>query len=550
MREWMKECVVYQVYPRSFYDSNGDGIGDLRGIIQKLDYLKDLGINVIWLNPVYKSPNDDMGYDISDYQAIIDEFGTMKDWEELLAAAHNRGIKIIMDLVVNHTSDEHKWFIEAKKSKDNKYRDYYIWKNGKKEKEPNNWKSYFSVPAWKYNEETSQYYLHLFSVKQPDLNWENPAVRNEIFTMMKWWLDKGIDGFRMDVINLIGKKKGLPDGHINMDPKGYSFALDYYANQPKTHDYLQEMYREVLSKYDIITVGETPNVTPDDAALYVAPERKELNMLFQFEVMDVDCGEDIYHKVSYKLSGFKKIWTKWQLGLEGRGWNSLYLSNHDQIRQVSRFGDDKNYRLESAKLLATLLHTLQGTPYIYQGEEIGMTNCEWKSREEWRDVSAFNYYEDNKDKYSQEKLLDIVSKGTRDNARTPIQWDDSINAGFTTGAPWIKVNPNYKDINVKKSLEDSNSIYYYYKKLIALRKENPIMIYGKYIPLMEDDENLFVYKRAYEGKEWLIIMNFSKDNIDIDFNKIIERKPSKLILGNYLEEAEILRPYEARIYSI
>lgn len=551
MKAWWKESVVYQVYPRSFYDSNGDGIGDLKGVIQKLDYLKDLGIDVIWLNPVYKSPNDDMGYDIADYQAIMDEFGTMEDWEELLNQCHKRDIKLIMDLVVNHTSDEHKWFIESKKSKDSKYRDYYIWRDGYGDMEPNNWQSFFSVPAWDYCEESKQYYMHLFSVKQPDLNWDNKDVREEIFSMMRWWLDKGIDGFRMDVINLIGKKEGMPNCTENVDENGYSFAMDYYTNQPKSHEYIKEMNREVLSKYDIMTVGETPNVNPETASMYVDPKREELNMVFQFEVMNVDSGEDIYHKIPYKLSNFKKAWTKWQLGLEGRGWNSLFLTNHDQIRQVSRYGNDKEYRKESAKLLATLIHTLQGTPYIYQGEEIGMTNCQWKEKSQWRDVSAFNYYEYNKDRYEEQELLEIVSKATRDNSRTPMQWNAKDNAGFTTGTPWIKVNENFKEINVEEALKDEDSIYHYYKKLISLRKENPIMVYGNYVPLMEEHEKLFVYKRVYEGKQWLILMNFSEDRVEVDFKNIVgEEEPSRLILGNYKDDAKELRPYEARIYEL
>lgn len=554
-RKWWKEAVVYQIYPRSFYDTNGDGIGDLQGIITKLDYLKELGIDVIWLNPIYQSPNADNGYDISDYYGIMDEFGTMSDFDELLSQAHKRGIKIVMDLVVNHTSDEHKWFLESRKSKDNPYREFYFWKKGKNGRPPNNWTSFFSGSAWEYDPLTNEYYLHLFAVKQPDLNWDNPKVRQEIYKMMKWWLDKGIDGFRMDVINLISKVEGLPDD-IQGERQGGLVGAKYYANGPKVHQYLQEMNKEVLSKYDIMTVGETPFVTPEIAKLYVEYDRNELNMLFHFELMDIDCGNSKWDIKPWKLTDFKKIMYKWYLALKDKGWNSLYLNNHDQPRMVSRFGNDKEYRVESAKLLATFLHTWQGTPYIYQGEEIGMTNCKFESIDEFRDIETLNWYNDMKKQgKSDEKLLDILNKRSRDHARTPMQWDDTKNAGFTTGIPWIKVNPNYKEINVKKALEDKNSIFYYYKKLIELRKKYPVIVYGDITMLYEDDEKIFAYTRSYGNQRLLVVLNFSEDNVNFAVpNEMFTNSP-QLLISNYpvndnIQEKVILRPYEARVYKI
>ncbi|MCX7903399.1 MAG: alpha-glucosidase [Caloramator sp.] len=548
-RKWWKEAVVYQIYPRSFYDSNGDGIGDLKGIIEKLDYLKELGVDVIWLNPIYKSPNADNGYDISDYYDIMDEFGTMEDFHRLLDEAHKRGIKIIMDLVVNHTSDEHIWFIESRKSKDNPYRDFYIWRKGKGNNPPNNWTSFFSGSAWQYDETTDEYYLHLFAVKQPDLNWDNENVRKEVFKMMKWWLDKGIDGFRMDVINFISKVEGLPDDENEEGLIGFK----YYANGPKVHEYLQEMNREVLSKYDIMTVGETPGVTPEDGRLYVNYDRNELNMIFQFELMDIDSGKNKWDVKPWKLTDFKRIMLKWYEGLKEKGWNSVYLNNHDQPRMVSRFGDDKEYRVESAKLLATFVHTWQGTPYIYQGEEIGMTNVRFPSIEDYRDIETLNWYNEMIQKgHDPQKLLEAIYKKGRDNARTPMQWDDSENAGFTTGKPWIKVNPNYKEINVKKALEDKNSVFYYYKKLIELRKKYPVIVYGDINLLFEDDEKIFAYTRHFEGQNLLVLMNFSKDEVEINLPRELLEKDMKLLISNYSEEElkrnMLFKPYEARVY--
>ncbi|MDI3310398.1 MAG: alpha-glucosidase [Thermoanaerobacterium sp.] len=554
-KKWWKEAVVYQIYPRSFYDSNGDGIGDLQGIIAKLDYLKELGIDVIWLNPIYKSPNADNGYDISDYYDIMDEFGTMSDFDELLSQTHKRGMKVVMDLVVNHTSDEHKWFLESRKSKDNPYREFYFWKKGKNGRPPNNWTSFFSGSAWEYDPLTDEYYLHLFAVKQPDLNWNNPKVRQEIYKMMKWWLDKGIDGFRMDVINLISKVEGLPDD-VEGEKHGGLVGAKYYASGPKVHQYLQEMNKEVLSKYGIMTVGETPFVTPEIAKLYVENDRSELNMLFHFELMDIDCGNSKWDIKPWKLTDFKKIMYKWYLTLKDKGWNSLYLNNHDQPRMVSRFGNDKKYREKSAKLLATLLHTWQGTPYIYQGEEIGMTNCKFESIEEFKDVETLNWYNEMKKQgKSDDELLGILNKRSRDHARTPMQWDDTKNAGFTTGIPWIKVNPNYKEINVKKALNDKNSIFYYYKKLIELRKKFPVIVYGDIAMLYEDNEKIFAYTRSYDHQGLLVVLNFSEDNVDFAAPKEIFTHSPQLLISNYpvddnIQEKIILKPYEARVYKI
>lgn len=556
-RKWWKEAVVYQIYPRSFKDSNGDGVGDLRGIISKLDYLKELGIDVVWLSPVYKSPNDDNGYDISDYRAIMDEFGTMADWEEMIEEMHKRGIKLVMDLVVNHTSDEHPWFIESRKSKDNPYREYYIWRPRKDGREPNNWESHFSGSAWEYDETTGEYYLHLFSKKQPDLNWENPRVRQEVYDMMKFWLDKGVDGFRMDVINMISKVPGLPDGEAQPGKK-YAWGGRYFMNGPRVHEFLQEMHREVLSKYDVMTVGETPGVTPAEGILYTAPERKELNMVFQFEHVDLDSGAggkwDIH---PWTLADLKKTMTKWQKELEGKGWNSLYLNNHDQPRAVSRFGDDGTYRVESAKMLATFLHMMQGTPYIYQGEELGMTNVRFPSIDDYRDIETLNMYKERMENGEDpQAILEKIYYKGRDNARTPMQWDDSEHAGFTTGTPWIQVNPNYKEINAKAAMEDPNSVFHYYKKLIQLRKAHDVIVYGAYELILEDDPLIYAYTRTL-GKETLVVItNFSSETPVFRLPNEITYSTKQLLISNYdVDEREELheiqlRPWEARVYKL
>ena len=557
-KQWWKESVVYQIYPRSFMDSNGDGIGDIQGIVSRLDYLKELGVDVVWLSPVYKSPNDDNGYDISDYRNIMDEFGTMRDWEIMLEEMHKRGIRLVMDLVVNHSSDEHAWFIESKKNKDNPYRDYYVWRPGKDGKEPNNWESFFSGSTWQYNEATDDYYLHLFSKKQPDLNWENEKVREEVYDLMKFWLDKGVDGFRMDVINLISKEPALPDGPA-VEGKEYASGAEYYMNGPKVHEYLQEMNKEVLSHYDVMSVGETPGVTPAEGILYTGEDRHELNMIFQFEHMDVDSGPSGKWELQpLNLVKLKKILSKWQTELYGKGWNSLYWNNHDQPRIVSRFGDDGAYRIESAKMLGTCLHFLQGTPYIYQGEEIGMTNVQFPDIEYYQDIETINMYNEKVEKgiNPNDIMRSIYAKG-RDNARTPMQWDDTENAGFTTGEPWIHVNPNYMDINTKAALNEPDSIFYYYKKLIALRKEMKIIVEGSYELIEAENEHIYAYMRHLHNQTLLILTNFTGDRQVISWPESVKGYDGQKVIANYSDRAEretasetILRPWEAVVYLI
>lgn len=558
-KTWWKESVVYQIYPRSFNDGNGDGIGDLKGIIEKLDYLKELGIDIIWLSPIYKSPNDDNGYDISDYRDIMDDFGTMEDFDELLKQAHARGLKIMMDLVVNHSSDEHEWFSESKKSKDNPYRDYYIWKKGKDGQTPNNWESFFSGSTWEYDENTEEYYLHIFSKKQPDLNWENKKLRKEVYDMMHFWLKKGIDGFRMDVITFISKDQSYADGIVK-EGKIFGDGAQFFANGPRIHEFLKEMNKEVLSKYNLVTVGEAPCISLEEAKDYVGEGRDELNMLFQFEHMGVGDGADgKWSNESWKLTELKTILSKWQKGLENKGWNSLYWNNHDQPRVVSRFGNDKEYRVKSAKMLATCLHMMQGTPYIYQGEELGMTNVAFQSIEDYKDIELINYYNEAVNEYGknpQEVLESIYARG-RDNARTPMQWDDSENAGFTKGTPWIKVNENYKEINSKKVLEDKESIFYFYQKLIKLRKENEIIVYGTYDLILDYNEQIYAYTRTLGEEKLLVICNFSGESPEFVLPQEIEYKEKKLIVNNYHVEKENdkidkfrLKPYEARVYML
>ncbi|MFD0770884.1 alpha-glucosidase [Bacillus sp. CGMCC 1.60114] len=555
-KQWWKESVVYQIYPRSFMDSNGDGVGDLRGIISKLDYLQELGIDVIWLSPVYESPNDDNGYDISNYRKIMHEFGTMNDWDELLDEMHKRNMKLMMDLVVNHTSDEHNWFVESRKSKDNPYRDYYIWRKGKNGKEPNNWGAAFSGSAWQYDETTDEYYLHLFSKKQPDLNWDNGHVRKEIYEMMKFWLEKGIDGFRMDVINFISKVEGLPA--VNTEAEGYVSGHQYFMNGPNIHTYLHEMNQEVLSQYDIMTVGEMPGVTTEEAKLYTAEDRQELQMVFQFEHMDLDSGENGKWDVKpCPLVTLKENLTKWQKALEHTGWNSLYWNNHDQPRVVSRFGNDKTYRIPSAKMLATVLHMMKGTPYIYQGEEIGMTNVQFASIDEYRDIETLNMYREKvieRGENHEIVMQSIYTKG-RDNARTPMQWEDSEHAGFTAGKPWIQVNPNYKEINAKQALHDPNSIFHYYKKLIELRKKYEIIVYGTYDLILEDHPSIFAYVRTWKGEKLLVIANFTEDSCVFELPEEIAYRNVELLIHNYDVQNEsieniILQPYETRVYKL
>lgn len=549
-KRWWKESVVYQIYPRSFCDSNGDGIGDFNGITGKLDYLKELGIDVIWLSPVYKSPNDDNGYDISDYQAIMDEFGTMEDFDRMLATAHEKGIKIMMDLVVNHTSDEHKWFIESRKSTDNPYRDYYIWRPAKEDGSlPNNWGSCFSGPAWEYDKTTDMYFLHLFSKKQPDLNWDNPAVRQDVFDMMNWWLKKGVDGFRMDVISLISKEPGLPDKEPGIN--GYA-TFNVSANGPHVHEYLQEMRQKALNNADTITVGECSGVTLEEAKKYARSDEKELNMVFQFEHMDVDSDEKAGKWTTRKmdLRNLKKILTRWQKGLQDIAWNSLYWENHDQPRSVSRFGNDSDeYREISAKMLATCIHMMQGTPYVYQGEELGMTNCPFNTLDNFRDLESINAFHEltEQGKMTEEDMMAAIGYKGRDNARTPMQWDDSAYAGFSTANPWIMVNPNYTKINAKDQVNREDSVFKYYQKLIKLRHESELIVYGTYDLILDDDKDIYAYIRTLGDEKLIVYCNFSENTREVELPE--EFTNGKVLISNYID-AKVnhkitLRPYEA-----
>jgi len=535
-KKWWHNSVVYQIYPRSFQDSNGDGIGDLKGITQRLDYLQYLGIDAIWLSPVYQSPNDDNGYDISDYEAIMSEFGTMDDMDALIEEANNRNIKIIMDLVVNHTSDEHKWFIESKKSKDNAYRDYYIWRDPLNNNVPNGLHSIFSGSAWEYDELTGQYYLHLFSKKQPDLNWENELVRKEIYDMMNFWIDKGIGGFRMDVIDLIGK---IPDQEIT-------------GNGPKLHQYIQEMNKKTFGGKDLLTVGETWGATPEIAKLYSNPKRNELSMVFQFEHIQLDQEAEKWDFKKLDVRELKSVLSKWQTSLGQEGWNSLFWNNHDLPRIVSRWGNDKKYRVESAKMFAILLHMMKGTPYIYQGEEIGMTNYPITDISEANDIETINMYNERIQKgYTKEQLLESINAKGRDNARTPMQWDNTINAGFTTGSPWLHINPNYVNINVEQAIKDENSILSTYRKLIKLRKENEIIVWGDYKLIEETASDVFAYYREYNNQKWLVVCNFSKDVNEFYVEGIVE----KVVISNYNTSTISsglcsLKPYEAFVVNL
>ena len=549
-KRWWKESVVYQIYPRSFCDSNGDGIGDLNGITGKLDYLKELGIDVIWLSPVYKSPNDDNGYDISDYQAIMDEFGTMEDFDRMLATAHEKGIKIMMDLVVNHTSDEHKWFIESRESTDNPYRDYYIWRPAKEDGSlPNNWGSCFSGPAWEYDKTTDMYFLHLFSKKQPDLNWDNPAVRQDVFDMMNWWLKKGVDGFRMDVISLISKEPGLPDKEPGIN--GYA-TFNVSANGPHVHEYLQEMRQKALNNADTITVGECSGVTLEEAKKYARSDEKELNMVFQFEHMDVDSDEKAGKWTTRKmdLRNLKKILTRWQKGLQDIAWNSLYWENHDQPRSVSRFGNDSDeYREISAKMLATCIHMMQGTPYVYQGEELGMTNCPFNTLDNFRDLESINAFHEltEQGKMTEEDMMAAIGYKGRDNARTPMQWDDSAYAGFSTATPWIMVNPNYTKINARDQVNREDSVFKYYQKLIKLRHESELIVYGTYDLILDDDKDIYAYIRTLGDEKLIVYCNFSENTREVELPE--EFTNGKVLISNYID-AKVnhkitLRPYEA-----
>ena len=548
-KKWWQNSVVYQIYPRSFQDSNGDGIGDIQGIIKRLDYLQELGIDAIWLSPVCKSPQDDNGYDISDYQDIDPMFGNLDDMEQLISEAKKRNIRIIMDLVLNHSSDEHRWFTEAKKSKDNPYHDYYVWRDGEEGVYPNDMGSVFGGPAWEWVPELKQYYFHQFSVKQPDLNWENPKVRREIYDMILWWMDKGVGGFRLDVIDQIAKE---PD-------------LKITNNGPRLHEFIQELSRETFQKGDLITVGEAWGADIDRAKLYSKPDGSEFSMVFQFEhmMLDQEPGKEKWDFCPLPFVKLKKCLEKWQKELHGCGWNSLFWDNHDLPRIVSRWGNDKEYRVESAKMLATILHGMEGTPYVYQGEELGMTNVRFESIEQYQDIEIRNMYRERLEKgYAEKDIMESIYAKGRDNARTPMQWDDTENAGFTTGTPWLGVNPNYTEINARSQLHDENSVFHYYKKLIQLRKENSIFVEGDFTLLLPEDENIFAYVREYEGRKLLVTANFTDKEVECPLLKewgvpVSEDGADKsrdngvLLIHNYsdLPSQQKLRPYEAMMWE-
>lgn len=548
---WWQKSVVYQIYPRSFMDSNGDGIGDLQGIISKLDYLRNLGVDVIWLSPFYASPNADNGYDISDYQKIMEEFGTMEDFDELLKEAHQRNLKIIIDMVVNHSSDEHEWFKKSKAGIE-PYRNYYIWRKGVDGKEPNNWRSNFSGSAWTYSEERQEYYLHLFHKKQPELNWQCAELRNEIYRMMNWWLDKGVDGFRLDVINYIGKNPEFPDGVIGKD--GLGDFVPYAVNLPISHDYIKEMNSQVWhNREGILTVGETPFASTDDAVQYSCLDNTELNMVFQFEHMDLDNAEDgsKWSDRRIPLLELKRNFSNWQRKLYGKAWNSLYWCNHDQPRVVSRLGNDTDtWWNKSAKMLATCLHFMQGTPYVYQGEELGMTNAYFTELKDYRDIESIQYFHEYTEAgiYTPEYMMKCLMLRGRDNARTPMQWEDSHQAGFTEGTPWIRVNSNYKEINAKQQLSDPNSIFHYYQKLIRLRKEKPVIVYGVFEALYRDHDQIFAYTRTLEGEKLLTVCNFSEHVAEMEIPEEFQKNAECLItnLGRKdFGKKVVLKPYEA-----
>ena len=585
-RQWWKEAVVYQVYPRSFNDANGDGIGDLKGITEKLPYLAKLGINVIWLSPVFDSPNVDNGYDISDYFAIMSDFGTMEDFDEMLETAHKHGIKILMDLVANHTSDEHPWFKESRSSKDNPYRDYYIWKDPKGFDEdgnpipPNNWASEFGGPAWEWDEATGQFYLHIFFKEQPDLNWENEKVREDLYSMVRWWLDKGVDGFRLDAINIISKPEGYPDDPSTDFEKHTSSSPFVITNGTMVHPWMKELTRETFSRYDVMTVGETSATSPEDAKLWAGYHTGELNMIFHFDHMGVDNDPNgklggKWSYAPYKLTELKRILNDWQTTLEGNAWGSLYWNNHDQPRVVSRFGNDSDeFRTLSAKQLATTLHFMQGTPYIYQGEELGMTNVKFDSIEDYRDGDSIRFYEDmhvDHKRLSHEEAMQAIYIKGRDNARTPVQWDASANACFSPEGvtPWIAVNPNYPSINAEAVLADEDSIFYHYQQLVALRrgKLKDLMVYAAFAPVdsvqvpHNEDEAVYAYTRtggadgSPANESLLVVSNFTAEEQERDFAVLSEAREAgarvELVSSNYKDDAgSTLRPYEAKVYHI
>lgn len=565
-KQWWKEAVVYQVWPRSFQDSDGDGIGDIPGITSRIPYLSQLGINVIWLSPVFGSPNDDMGYDISDYYSIMDEFGTMADFDELLETAHNHGIKILMDMVANHTSDEHEWFVQSRASTDNPYRDFYYWRDSSGVDDqgnplpPNNWGSEFGGRAWEYDENTDQWYMHIFSKKQPDLNWENPKVREAIYEMTRWWLDKGIDGFRLDAINIISKPEGLPDDP-SVDPDKHSSSIPFVIhNGTKVHEWMHEMNAQAFSRYDCMTVGEMSATPPSEALGFAGFETDELNMIFHFEHMGVDsdpgAGMGKWSLQKYDLRELKKVLNAWQTELDGKAWGSLYWNNHDQPRVVSRFGNDSaEYREVSAKMLATVLHFMQGTPYIYQGEEFGMTNVKFPSISDYRDLDSLNMYDDfvtDRGSLTPVEGMELIYAKGRDNARTPVQWDSSAHGGFSTGTPWIDVNPNFTEINAQAALDNPDSLFYYYQRLISLRRGElqDHMVYASFKPLDAEDSEVYAYERhASNGEKLLVIANFTDHDVERSYELADGRQ--QLVISNYSNDAgDTLRPYEAKVYKI
>jgi trehalose-6-phosphate hydrolase len=556
-KPWWKKAVVYQIYPKSFNDTTGNGIGDLQGIIEKLDYIRNLGVDVLWLTPIYDSPQRDNGYDISDYYNIYKPYGSMEDFDRLLSEAHKRDLKIVMDIVINHTSTEHEWFKQAKSSRDNKFRDYYIWKDGKDGETPTNWVSKFGGPAWQFDEATKQYYLHLFDVTQADLNWENPEARREVYKMMDYWLKKGVDGFRLDVINLISKNQNFPNDEGLIPPGD---GRRFYTDGPRIHEYLKEMNKEVFSKYDIMTVGEMSSTSIENCIQYTNPENKELNMTFNFHHLKVDYPNgDKWTKADFDFHELKRILSFWQVEMhKGSGWNALFWCNHDQPRVVSRFGDDGNYHSESAKMLATTIHMMQGTPYIYQGEEFGMTNPKFEHINDYRDVESLNIYKLKRaEGMSDEEILEILKQKSRDNSRTPVQWDASENAGFTTGTPWIETASNYKEVNAQQALIDKNSILYHYQKLNKLRKEYDIITDGDYQLLLEEDDTIFAYMRSMDKEKLIVINNFygKETTFILPETLNIDGYISEILVSNYHDSSENmkyiqLRPYESIVYYL
>lgn len=551
-RKWWKEAVVYQIYPRSFKDSNGDGIGDLRGVIEKLDYIKSLGVDVVWLNPIFESPNDDNGYDISDYRSVMREFGTMRDFDEMLEGMHERGLKLVLDLVANHSSDEHEWFKQSRSSRENPYRDYYHWWNAERGKPAKRF-SYFdeNADAWKYDEQTDAYYLHYFSRKQPDLNWENPKLREEIYSMMRFWFDKGVDGFRMDVIPFISKDTTFPE--LPAEYKGD--FIEYYANGPHLHEYLQEMNREVLSKYDVMSVAEGAGITSEDVLKFVDEDRRELDMAYHFEATDL--GYKSHHERlldpnGWSLLDFKRVYSKWDAVFAEKGWGTIYLGNHDQPRMTTRWGNDApNWRELSAKMLTTFLLTMRATPYFYFGDELGMTNIKFERVEDYQDIYTKNLYKlfESEGKDTKE-LIESHKISGRDNGRTPFQWDDSENAGFTSGKPWLKVNPNYTEINAEAQEENENSVLNYFRKIVKTRKENLALVYGDYKLVDAENKDVYAYERALDGKKLLVLLNFKAHEAKVETS--LDLSEAKVLIGNYAESStdKTLKPYEAIVFEL